>query len=202
MQIDWVKLVNWIVEAFINFVFGGLGALVAFRLALKRDLSKEQSYQDKRLRSVLQGGDIPFADADAAARNSRRPVTWLERDIHGLSDIAEVDEADRSSIAILWVKDGPWRGRILKFGDRVIVGRNEGDLLLDDLKVSSPHAQFRCEDDSVFVMDLGSQFGTYVNDDRIESVKVIQENDEIRIGDTTFILKTLRFPEDTDINQR
>jgi pSer/pThr/pTyr-binding forkhead associated (FHA) protein len=41
------------------------------------------------------------------------------------------------------------------------------------------------------IWDLASRNGTFVNGQEIMSPTLLQENDEIRVGDTVFVLKTL-----------
>ena len=58
---------------------------------------------------------------------------------HHLDDVTEFDDVeDMSALAILWVKEGSRRGRIYRIKDGDTVGRKEGELILDDSKVSIP----------------------------------------------------------------
>jgi pSer/pThr/pTyr-binding forkhead associated (FHA) protein len=94
-------------------------------------------------------------------------------------------------LGILWVKDGNRRGCIYNIKDSSVVGRREGDLIIDDPKVSNPHAKFTVEDGQFIVWDFGSRNGTFVNGERIRAATLLKENDIIKIGDSTFILKIL-----------
>ena len=71
------------------------------------------------------------------------------------------------------------------------MGRKSGDLILDDPKVSNPHAKFKFENDAFEIWDFGSKNGTFVNGERIRSATKLKENDEVKIGDITFVLKVL-----------
>lgn len=116
-------------------------------------------------------------------------VTELGRD---RLDETEIEGVEEGVQAILWVKDGHRRGRIQKLRDGMLVGRKDGDLILDDPKVSNPHARFRVEDDQFVLWDFGSRNGTFINGDRIRAATPLNENDEIRMGATTFVLKILQ----------
>lgn len=75
----------------------------------------------------------------------------------------------------------------------VIVGRSSSsgapDLRLDfDLRVSRKHARLFVKDGDVFVEDLGSRAGVFVNCARVEAPWPLQAGDAIRIGDTVLIL--------------
>lgn len=106
-------------------------------------------------------------------------------------DITELDQVSTGKLGILWVKDGNRRGHIYTIKDSSVVGRREGDLIIDDPKVSNPHAKFTVEDGQFIVWDFGSRNGTFVNGERIRAATPLKENDTIRIGDSTFILKIL-----------
>ncbi|NIM96070.1 MAG: FHA domain-containing protein [Anaerolineales bacterium] len=114
-----------------------------------------------------------------------------ETEIRRLEDETVLEEPDTGPQAILWVKDGHRRGRIHKIKDGTVVGRKDGDLILDDPKVSNPHARFRVEDEQFMLWDFGSSNGTHVNGERIRAATPLKENDELKIGDTTFIVKTM-----------
>jgi len=64
------------------------------------------------------------------------------------------------------------------------------DEKLTDELVSSRHAAFRAHDREVFVVDVGSKHGTFVNGHRIgvEQNTSLRDGDEIRIGDTVIRL--------------
>jgi pilus assembly protein CpaF len=66
---------------------------------------------------------------------------------------------------------------------RCIIGRaSESDLSLAGWRVSRRHAEIFVSNDRPFVRDLGSAFGTFVNETRIEDAHPIGGEDEIRIG--------------------
>ena len=65
------------------------------------------------------------------------------------------------------------------------------DVVLDDEKVSAFHAKFTVRDNQFLLWDLGSANGTFVNDMAIVAATLLKENDEIRMGNTIFVLKML-----------
>ncbi len=72
----------------------------------------------------------------------------------------------------------------------MVVGRsNQADLILSDPEVSRRHARFECEKDVVYIADLHSSNGTFLNGERIsESIEVLP-GDVIDVGTTrlTFV---------------
>jgi pSer/pThr/pTyr-binding forkhead associated (FHA) protein len=66
--------------------------------------------------------------------------------------------------------------------DRMTVGRRpDCDIFLDDVTVSRDHALIVRRGDGIHIDDLGSLNGTYVNRERIESVR-LNDGDELQIG--------------------
>ena len=67
-------------------------------------------------------------------------------------------------------------------GERVSIGRSpEASVFLDDVTVSRNHALLVRRRDGLYLDDLGSLNGTYVNRRRIESHK-LQNGDELQVG--------------------
>lgn len=73
--------------------------------------------------------------------------------------------------------------------DALLVGRKEGDLLLDDPLVSGRHCQFLVRNNEFVLQDLGSTNGTMV-DGRLVREVVLKPGNEITIGSTRLILFT------------
>ena len=85
--------------------------------------------------------------------------------------------------AILIVKRGPNAGaRFLLEQETTTAGQHpESDIFLDDVTVSRRHAEFRLNDGTFEVVDVGSLNGTYVNREPRNS-QVLSIGDEIQIG--------------------
>lgn len=112
----------------------------------------------------------------------------------GRDDETELDwnvAVDEGPLALLWIKNGRRRGKTYTIKDGDKVGRTKGEIILDDPKVSNPHARFRLEDDVFTLWDFGSKNGTHVNGERIKAATELKENDEIKFGDTIYVFKIL-----------
>jgi hypothetical protein len=67
-------------------------------------------------------------------------------------------------------------------GERMTIGRSpEAEVFLDDVTVSRNHALLVRRRDGLYIDDLGSLNGTYVNRHRIESHR-LQNGDELQVG--------------------
>lgn len=65
-----------------------------------------------------------------------------------------------------------------------VIGRSQGDVILDDPKCSTKHAQIQVlGEDQYFLADLASTNGTFLNEIRIQRRR-LRHMDVIRIGDT------------------
>ncbi len=85
--------------------------------------------------------------------------------------------------ALLVAHEGPNRGaRFLLDQDNVTVGRHpDADIFLDDVTVSRQHATFQRLADGFKVVDAGSLNGTYINNDRVDSIE-LRTGMELQIG--------------------
>ena len=85
--------------------------------------------------------------------------------------------------ALLIAHSGPNAGaRFLLDEDVTRTGRHpNADIFLDDVTVSRQHAEFRRSDTGFMVVDTRSLNGTYVNNDRVDSV-TLRNGNEVRIG--------------------
>lgn len=91
----------------------------------------------------------------------------------------------------LTITQGTQAGDSATFVDHVIlIGRGaDCQLVLEDDYVSTRHARVVNGSDSVYVEDLGSTNGTYVNNQRITAPTTIGLADTVRIGKTILKLE-------------
>lgn len=135
--------------------------------------------------------DDNFDPTEIGAGSGTEQFTEIGRG--GRADETELydDFGDEGMLALLWIKDGRRRGRTYSVKDGFDIGREDQDIILDDPKVSSHHAGFKLEDEGFEIWDYRSKNGTFVNGERIKAATLLKENDEIKIGDTTFVFKIL-----------
>ena len=85
--------------------------------------------------------------------------------------------------ALLIAHSGPNAGaRFLLDSDITTAGRHpDADIFLDDVTVSRKHVEFRRTQTGFEVVDTGSLNGTYVNQDRVDNVR-LRSGNEVQIG--------------------
>ena len=96
----------------------------------------------------------------------------------------DIDEVVERAGAALVIRSGGGRaGESFTLDDeKISIGRTpEAGVFLDDVTVSRNHALVVRRRDGLYIDDLGSLNGTYVNRRRIES-HALEDGDEIQIG--------------------
>jgi hypothetical protein len=93
------------------------------------------------------------------------------------------EEVDKAGAALVIRSGGGRAGESFTVDrERMSIGRSpDAAVFLDDVTVSRNHALIVRRDDGLYIDDLGSLNGTYVNRRRIESHK-LADGDEIQIG--------------------
>ncbi len=109
--------------------------------------------------------------------------TPVEAEDEGADESAAPQSELEPGQALLVVQRGPNAGsKFLIDKDVTTAGRHpESDIFLDDVTVSRRHAEFRREDSTFTVRDVGSLNGTYVNRQRVETT-LLANGDELQIG--------------------
>ncbi len=92
-------------------------------------------------------------------------------------------EVERAGAALVIRSGGGRAGEAFPLDDeRTAIGRSpDAGVFLDDVTVSRNHALLVERKDGIYIDDLGSLNGTYVNRKRIESQR-LDDGDEIQVG--------------------
>jgi pSer/pThr/pTyr-binding forkhead associated (FHA) protein len=96
----------------------------------------------------------------------------------------DIEEEVEDAGAALVIRSGGGRaGESFQIqGNRMSIGRTpDAGVFLDDVTVSRNHALLVRRQDGIYIDDLGSLNGSYVNRHRIESHRLV-DGDEIQIG--------------------
>jgi signal transduction histidine kinase len=80
-------------------------------------------------------------------------------------------------------------GQVFEVTHQLLVGRyRKSDIHLEDALVSRNHARFTLRDDQLYLCDLQSRNGTFVNQELIENEVALNHHDKVRIGRSEFIV--------------
>lgn len=87
------------------------------------------------------------------------------------------------------VEPADQRGRSFALDSEVTVGRAAGcQVTLDDTYASQLHARVFARDGQLFVEDLGSTNGTYLNREKVNGPRVMTRGDRLQVGNTVMEL--------------
>ena len=146
--------------------FGFLAVLYLFLLWVARSSLRDLSQNEDA--SVIVDGDGPAA------------VPRRER--HGPDLRAGVDPRLEVVAAM-----GLDPGTSFELGDGATMGRTDGsDIPVDDPFASSVHARIFPRGQFMYIEDMGSTNGTYLNGRRLRSAERLKVGDTVRIGETEY----------------
>jgi pSer/pThr/pTyr-binding forkhead associated (FHA) protein len=97
-------------------------------------------------------------------------------------------------LAYLIEREGEAVGRVHQLDEEVTdIGRDPTNhIVLGDVLVSGFHARIERGPDGVFVVtDKRSTNGTFLNDELLATPRPLQEGDQLRLGNTTLVLKVV-----------
>lgn len=81
------------------------------------------------------------------------------------------------------------KGRTFEIGEEATIGRAAGcKVTIDDHYASQLHARVFQRDGQIFVEDIGSTNGTYLNRKKVTGPMVLQRGDHLQIGNTVLEL--------------
>lgn len=124
---------------------------------------------------IRRSGDTPRPEA-ASPRTEERSKAAGELRLPSLMKL---------SLAVI---AGPDAGKMFQIEKpRVVIGREEVDLVLDDPEISRQHAALEVRGEQVSLLDLGSTNGTLVGEEAIREV-VIENQGEFTVGGSTLML--------------
>lgn len=122
----------------------------------------------------------PGANDDSLLEHDPTVLYSPGEDTAGLDSDQRVAGAFRYALVVV---GGPTAGLAYVLGDGVtIAGRSDtSDIFLGDVTVSREHAKFVVNEHGLFVTDVGSTNGTYVNLERVGDA-ALKPGDEVIIG--------------------
>lgn len=92
------------------------------------------------------------------------------------------------------IQSGKYKGKTLKLPERNIsIGRElDCDVRVTDPDVSRRHCELHIREGQLFVIDLNSQNGTFINDKPVQTESPLHPGDQLRVGPMLFELAGAR----------
>jgi hypothetical protein len=125
----------------------------------------------------------------SALRDLRRPAPYA--DAYHDAEYSPVSDGlgGHASSAQLIAEQGGGldAGQAFVVGSGLVIGRAGGiEVVIEDSFASGRHARVFDHEGHVYLEDMNSTNGTYLNGQRVEGQEPLQADDRIRIGDTQF----------------
>lgn len=133
--------------------------------------------------SVSEGSNYcPRCGAFIGSETSASTGTWKAGETGELQAVGHVPEEHDASVLVIRSGGGRAGESFVLEGDRQTIGRRpESSVFLDDITVSRDHAVLVHRGGDWWIDDCGSLNGTYVNRERIDSLK-LGDGDELQVG--------------------
>jgi two-component system cell cycle response regulator len=102
-----------------------------------------------------------------------------------------LEEAKSTSPVLVVISGKPLGKSFFLTKESIILGRDlTADISIGETSISRRHTEFKVTADGIEVLDLGSTNGTFVNDQKVEAPRPLEDGDLVRCGST--ILKFLK----------
>ena len=84
------------------------------------------------------------------------------------------------------------RGQTFTLSNVITLGRDEDNtfVITDDSFISGHHARIEIRPDAVWIIDLKSTNGTFVNGQRVATEKSVRKGDRIQVGSTVLEMRS------------
>lgn len=133
----------------------------------------QEAEKAERMRQLQAAKKATYAQPEAEKIGAHAAAKDMGAQMPGGIEINLIEQNDLSKSISFYLKS------------ELVVGRNPQKsqvIIADDPTVSSKHCKFYVFDDKVYLMDLGSTNGTFVNGKSIEYAIVLKVDDQIAIG--------------------
>ena len=103
---------------------------------------------------------------------------------------APAKKAKKAPRKLVAIEGDGVQGKSWELGGEILLGRGDKcAVVLEDAYASQVHARIFDRNDSLFVEDMGSTNGTYLNRQKLTSPTELQRGDRVKIGKTVLELR-------------
>lgn len=154
--------------------------LIYFLMIKKKKISDDSSKKSESKEEVSEKKGETFIFESKITKSTQEKVV----------EVIINEEDFQGAKALLFIKKGKNSGLKFPLKQNVVnIGRDaNNELVIDDIRASRNHAKIIFENDNFILQDNNSTNGTFLNNNRI-TISVLNDNDEIKIGDTIFVFK-------------
>jgi hypothetical protein len=143
----------------------------------------------RRRQAAVEAGPAPLAVPAAASPPNRRAAKAARGAPAAPAKPAKPAKAGRRRPAapqrLVVVAPADHEGLTFPLGEEVTLGRAAGcAITLDDAYVSQVHARFFMREGVLYVEDMGSTNGTYLNRAKVAGPMLVGAGDQVQIGST------------------
>jgi predicted component of type VI protein secretion system len=97
------------------------------------------------------------------------------------------------------MRSGPVPGKTFPLKDESSLGRDlANDIVISDAEVSRRHARFYMREENVYIEDLGSTNGSFLNGERIATPQQLRKGDVITFGESV-VMVFEKITQDADV---
>jgi hypothetical protein len=129
----------------------------------------------------------PAADSENLLHGQLVTMLYTDSDTEPPGSVHIPAKKDYIQMVIV---EGPQKGRTLSAAIPCIIGRKNADIRLEDKKVSRRHAGIIELEGKIFIEDLDSTNGTYVNKEEIK-VRELSKGDIVSVGETSLKIEVI-----------
>lgn len=108
------------------------------------------------------------------------------------SRVSRKKKAGRGVVSFVVIEPKDHRGRTFVLSNVLSIGRVEDNdiVITDDSFISSHHARIEVRPEGVWVVDLQSTNGSFVNGQRLASERSVRKGDRIQVGSTVLEMRS------------
>lgn len=157
-----------------------------FQVVLPANIGAETVFQPRTLGEEL-ADEPPSSQGEADYTGRVGTGTVLLSPDDSLSAKPALETSIRGYLQRVGAEPG--EDRLALAGDRIAVGREGADIVLDDPALSSRHFEIEARGGEFFIRDLDSSNGTFVNGNRIRATQ-LAPGDKVKAGQTQLVFRT------------